>query len=160
MQITKKWLEKHEACMDAVEWVLDQTEKEEKALIKKALKINHFDWVNWYLPRRFTKKQNVMYAIFAAEKVLDIYEKQYPTDTRPREAIAAAKKCLQSPSRNAKSAAELAAWSARLAKSAAWSAKPAAWSAESTAWSAKSAAWAARSAVQKEIGKYGMSLLK
>jgi len=49
--------------------------------------------------------QYVSYAIFAAEQVLDIYEKQYPDDKRPRQAIDAAKKCLKDPSKKNKNAA-------------------------------------------------------
>ena len=130
------------------------------------------EWHKW------TKKDSVSLAIFAAELVLKNFEKEYPEDMRPREAIEAAKKVLKSDTAknrsaawsatgsaawSAKSAAKSAAWSAksaaesaRLAGSAAWSAKSAAESARLAgsaksarlAWSARSAAWSAKSAAE------------
>jgi len=102
----------------------------------------------------WTKKDSVSLAIFSAELVLENFEKKYPDDKRPRNAIEAAKKVFiddteenRSAWSAARSAAESAwsAWSAAesAARSAARSAaKSAAWSAESaeSAWSAKSAA--------------------
>lgn len=104
-------------------------------------------WVKW------TKKDSVAQAIYAAELVLDNYEKNYPNDLRPREAIEAAKKVLKndtvknrSAARSAARSAESAAWSA---ESAAESARPAARSAAWPAWSAaRSAAWSAWSAAE------------
>jgi hypothetical protein len=120
-------------------------------------------------------KQYVRYAIYAAEQVIDIYEKEYPKDNRPREAIKAAKKCLINPNKKNKLAAELAAesawsaarsaWSAaELAAGSAWSAAWSAWlAAESAAWlAAGSAAWSATEPkrIKLKILKYGMKLLR
>jgi len=84
-----------------------------------------------------------------AERVLPIFEKRFPNDYRPRQAIEAAKAWLQHPSKTAESAAS-AAWSAAesAAQSASWSAawfadRSAAQSAAWSAWSAASAAWSA-----------------
>jgi hypothetical protein len=138
---------------------------------------------------KWTKKDSLKLAIFSAEQVLHNFEKEFPSDKRPREAIEAAKKVLFKDTKEnrgasaesaawsaaesaAWSAAELAAWSA--AESAAWSAaESAAWSAarsarsaaESAAWSAaESAAWSvadsARSAMIKKITKYFDKLVK
>jgi len=162
MKITRKWLENHDACVDAVEWVNDQQDKDEIALIEKAVRINHFDWANWYVVRRFNKRKRVMYAIFAAEKVLNLFEKKYPKDMRPREAIAVARAYLKKPSKVTKKTA-WSAWSAArsAAGSAAESAGSAAWSAaESAAWSAGSARSGGERKLQKAIIKYGISLLK
>ena len=87
---------------------------------------------------KWTKKDSVALSIYAAELVIENFERQYPNDRRPREAIEAAKAWIINPCESTESAArsaESAAWSA---ESAAWSA---AWSAESAAWSARSAAW-------------------
>ncbi len=97
---------------------------------------------------KWTKKDSVAFSIYAAELVLDNYEKEYPDDKRPREAIEAAKKVLFKDTAKNRSAARFAAWSARSAAwsaagSAAWSAEFAAWSAELAAWSAELAAWSA-----------------
>ena len=99
--------------------------------------------VKW---KKWTKKDSVSLAIFAAELVINNYEKEYLNDKRPREAIEAAKLILKSDTKKnrsaARSAAESAAESAaRFARSAAWSA---AWSAARSAESA----WFARSAAE------------
>lgn len=101
---------------------------------------------------RWTKKDSVALAIFAAELTLANFEKGYPDDKRPRQAIEAAKKVLEADTEENRSAAELAAELAArsVARSAAESvARSAAWSA---AWSAaRSAESAARSAAGSEI---------
>ena len=104
------------------------------------------------------------FAIFCAKQCLKYYEKEYPNDKRPFEAIKAAEDYLDgkitldelnkkiSAAWSAKSAALSAAWSAaRSAESAARSAESAEWSAESAAWSAESAEWSAESAQNKEL---------
>ena len=86
---------------------------------------------------KWTKKDSVLLAIFAAELVLENYEKKCPKDLRPRKAIEAAKKVLKDDTEESRSAARSAAESAA---SAAWSA------AESAAWNA---AWSAASAAER-----------
>jgi hypothetical protein len=89
------------------------------------------------------RKQYLAYAIFAAEQVLENYEKQYPDDKRPRLAIEAAKKVLKNNSEQNRSAANSAAYSAY-----------------SAAYSAYSAACsAANSAMKLRILNYGIRLL-
>jgi hypothetical protein len=123
-------------------------------------------------------------AIFCAKQCLSNYEKEYPNDKRPFEAIKAAEDYYDgkislnklnekiSAAWSAKSAAESAAWSAEsAAESAAWSAKSAAESAaksaesaaksaESAAESAKSAESAAESAAKSAQNKYLLKLIK
>src|SRR3990172_9078830 len=78
------------------------------------------------------KKDSVELAIFAAELVIDLFEKEYPRDERPRKAIAAAKKYLIYPSADAAdaahaaahAAADAAAHAAHAAASAAYAAAP------------------------------------
>ena len=86
---------------------------------------------------KWTKKDSVALAVYSSELCLDDFEKIYPKDKRPREAIEAAKKWLKNPTKVNRSAA-------RSAESAAWSA----WSA------ARSAARSAESAVIKKISKW------
>ncbi len=100
-----------------------------------------------------------------AESFLDNFEKEYPSDKRPRQAIEAKRKWLTGEiSDEELSKAREAAWSAaRSAREAAWSAAGyAAWSAAEAAWyaagsarsarsaraAARSAAWSARSAAE------------
>jgi len=75
----------------------------------------------------WTKNDSVSLSIFAAELVLKNFESIFPADDRPRKAIEAAKKYLENPTEDnrsaARSAAESAAWSA--ARSAARSAQSA-----------------------------------
>jgi hypothetical protein len=92
---------------------------------------------------KWDKKDSVMLAIYAAELVIDIFEKQYPNDKRPRNAIEAAKTYLKAPNRAASAAAGDAAWAARAAAGAASAAGAAAWAASAAAGAA---AWAARDA--------------
>ena len=98
---------------------------------------------------KWTRKDSLSLAIYAAEKVLSNFEKEFPNDKRPREAIEAAKKVLFKDTKKNRDAVRSAAWSAEsaarsVAWSAAWSAESAAWSA---AWSAESAAWSAARSV-------------
>ena len=92
------------------------------------------------------------FAVWCAEQCLHEFEKKYPDDLRPRQAIEAKRKWLKGEISNeelyaASSAASSAAWSA--ASDSAWSA------ASDSAWSAaSSAAWsAARSAASDAQNK-------
>ena len=68
---------------------------------------------------KWTKKDSVALSIYAAELVIDNYEKIYPDDDRPRKAIEAAKAVLKNDTEENRSAAESVAGSA--ARSVAWS---------------------------------------
>jgi hypothetical protein len=68
---------------------------------------------------KWEKKDSVALAIYAAELVIDIFEKKYPHDDRPRKAIDAAKKWLKKPSADAAYAAHAAAHAAAYAADAA-----------------------------------------
>ena len=119
---------------------------------------------------KWEKKDSVSMAIYSAELCLEHFEKIYPNDKRPREAIEAAKRWIENPTEENGSAARLAARSARLAARSAWSAESAArsawsaamlaarlaarsaWSAESAAMLAESAAMLAESAARSAAG--------
>ena len=109
-----------------------------------------------------TYEQSVSYAVFAAEQVIDIYEKKYPDDKRPRQAIDAAKACIKNPSVKNKAAARAAwaaAWAAAGAAAGAAEAAGAAWAAAGAAAGAAEAAGAAAWAMKEKILKYGIKLL-
>jgi hypothetical protein len=93
---------------------------------------------------KWQKKDSVALAIFAAELVIENYEKIYPKDDRPRKAIEAAKNWIKNPRKETESAARSASWSARSASWSAWSAADAA--AESARSAARSASWSAADA--------------
>ena len=92
------------------------------------------------------KEESVKLAIFSAELVIDIYEKQYPNDDRPRKAIEAAKAYLKDPSDAAAYAANAAAYGAYAANAAAYAANAAANAANAAAYGAAYAANAAANA--------------
>lgn len=96
---------------------------------------------------KWSKKDSVLFSIYAARLVLDNFEKKYPDDKRPREAIEAAEKYVKTPTTKNKNAAR-SAWSARSAESAAWSAANAARSAASSAANAARSAWIAANAAR------------
>ena len=184
MKIDRKWLEEKGACSDGLEWFLKEGITDPVKGIENLVKKDHWEWANWLIVRVMTRPQYLAYAIFAAEQVIEIYEKKYPDNKRPRKAIDAAKAVLikDTPeTRAAAGAAGAAAWAARAAagdaaRDAAWSAAGAAWSAAGDAWSAAGsamdAAWsAARDArdaagdaalnkMRTRIINYGIGLLK
>ena len=69
------------------------------------------DWLIWWLERAGLMDQAlaVRIAIGCAERVVGIFEKKYPEDKRPREAIEAAKNWLADPSDKKKKAAAASA---------------------------------------------------
>jgi len=151
MKLTKQILTDLKACTEAVDYFeVNKLEgKKLKYCIKKSLKDNHFAWCNWLVVRLMTNKQNIQYAIFAAEQVISIFEEKYPEDNRPRKAIEAAKNYLNKPNKETASAAYAAyAASAANAASAAYAAASAAYAASAAAYVsyASSAAYAASAA--------------
>ena len=168
---------KSNACADGYEWsvkTLKDKPMNAEEFIKLLVKDEKYQWANWVLVRIFDKTNNIKYAIYAAEQVIDIYEKEYPDDKRPRKAIKAAKEYLKNPSANAANAAYAAAnaanatyatanaayaaaYSAANAAYAAYSAYAAAYSAANAAYSAANAA---EMAMRIKIINYGIKLLK
>jgi hypothetical protein len=135
MKLTKEWLAEKDACSEGVKWFLNQKENDSVKVIKKLVIDNHWDWANWLIVRVMTRPQYLAYAIFAAEQVIDIFDKKYPKDKRPRQAIDAAKEVLKNDTPAVWAAAVDAAGDARASAWAAW----AAGDARASAW----AAWAA-----------------
>ncbi len=90
---------------------------------------------------KWEKKDSVALAIYAAELVIDIFEKVYPDDKRPRNAIEAAKNYLKNPTPAARAAAGAAwaAWAVARAAGAAAGAAGAAGAARAAAGAAEAA---------------------
>ena len=158
MKITKEWLQKEKACIDGLEWFTKQNKEFEPVpLLNLLIKKNQLDWSNWLLVRVMEYKQYVSYAVYAAEQVIDIFEKEFPDDKHPREAIEAAKKCIENPNDENKKEAARLAYSTANAASAAYRAeynaanRAAYWAAESAAYS--TADWAAYWAVDWAAGR-------
>ena len=152
MNIIQQQLKDWSACTDGYEWACGIL-KDKPMDVKEFLKItadHRLDWANWVIVRVMTYDQYVSYAVYAAEQVIDIYEKKYPDDKRPREAIEAAKKCI-----GLKGAALAAARAAGdAARDAAWAAGDAARDA------ARAAGDAAKEQMQIKILEYGLSLIE
>src|ERR1019366_3169361 len=151
-KLTEKWLRDLRPCADGLSFA----ESCGFDFAKIYDTCEQGDWLFWLLKNsvKITQEQSVILACECAKRVLVHFEKEYPKDMRPREAIDAALLYVQKPTAKNKSAARSAAWSA--ARSAESAARSAAWSAESAAWSAawsaesaaRSAAWSAESAAR------------
>lgn len=110
MKITKKWLQKLNACSDGVEWFEEQATTDPVELIKYAIKSDNGDilnYANWGIIKYFKNKRKylVRYALYAAKQVLYVFEDKHPDDKRPRQAIRAAEKWLKYPTKKNRDAA-------------------------------------------------------
>ena len=90
MEITKEWLNEKGACSEGVEWFSHSSHSEPLIVLKNLISEDHLDWANWLIVRVMDRMRYLRYAIYAARQVLDIFEKKYPADNRPRKAIEAA----------------------------------------------------------------------
>jgi hypothetical protein len=187
MVITKEFLKGHKACTESYKWVIENNliGLDNEEFINKLMEADRFNDANWLITKLFDKKQAVRYAVNAAELVIDIFEKEYPKDNRPRLAIAAAKKYLSEPNRFDAQAAYDAFYSAvqaaydafypaaQAAYSAVYSAAQAAYSAAQAAQATYSAAQAAQAvysainaaayangSIKNQIIEFGLKLLK
>ena len=123
MEITDKFLRiDNHACDEGYKWWLyNEKPTDVIATAKKLNSEDHNDWASWLIVRFMSNEQKVQYAIFSAEQVIDIFEKKYPNDDRPRKAIEAAKNYLKDKSKKkayAADAADAAAYAAYAADAA------------------------------------------
>ena len=149
MKITMEWLKEKDACVAGVQWFKAQKKTDAIDVLNALIKDNQLEWANWTIVQVMSRPQYLAYAIFAAEQVIDLFEKKYPEDSRPRKAIQAAKVVLKNDTAENRAAAWEAGEAARAA-GAAWAADAAAWAAAwaaaGEAWAAEAAAWAVRAA--------------
>ena len=94
MKISIKKVKSLKPCNDGLVWYEKNGSTD---LLKTLLKVDkrYPAWARWLFTRLMTKKENLKIAIFSAEQVLNIFEKKYPNDNRPRNAIEAAKEVLR-----------------------------------------------------------------
>ena len=102
--ITKEWIRDKNPCAKALKW-WDKKERDPMKILNLLMKEKKYDWANWFIVRIMTYAQYVDYAVYAAEQLIDIYEKKHPDDNRLRTTIASAKKCIKNPSVKNKHAA-------------------------------------------------------
>ena len=95
---------------------------------------------------RWEKRDSVEMSVYAAELVVENFEKVFPNDTRVRDTINLVNKYLTDPS----SVTEDKLWSAA---ESAWSAEWSAWSAEESAWSAE---WSSNVGVMQGSSNVGV----
>src|SRR6185436_13705649 len=128
MKITNKFLDKQNACKEGRNYYSINKFKSDRELLLSCQRDKHDDWANWVLVRLMTRKQKVRYACFAAKQVLHLFEKEFPDDARPRQAISAALKCARhntkknrEASRVASEAVSESSWAAsRASEAASW----------------------------------------
>ena len=138
MKITEKWLREQDACGEGVRWFKNQEKSDSIEVLEALIAEGQLEWANWLIVRVMKRKQYIAYAIFAAEQVISIYEKEYPNDDRPRKAIDAARQVLENDTAKNRDAA----WA--VACDAAWAAARA----------------AAERSMLLRILEYGMGLMK
>ena len=154
MKLTMKKLETWRACTVGKEWFAGQAETDGKKIVETLITEKHLNWASWLVVRLLTRADKIRYAIYAAEQVIDIYERTYPDDKRPREAIEAAKTYLNNPTEaNKRAAADAAAAYAAAYAYAAYAAADAA--ADAAATDAATAY-----AMKEKIIRYGLTLVK
>ena len=105
------------ACKEAIDWFVENCKDNcsTEEAVDTLYKSNHteaFEWSNWILTRLLTDVNKIKYAVFAARKVLSIFEKQYPDDLRPRLAIEGVEKFIYDGSEVNKDACAAAAYAA------------------------------------------------
>ena len=99
MKITEKWLKDNTACQPGIDWFNDQSETDAEKLMIAAVESDNADYLEWMIEAMLNGKkiEAVKVAVFAAELVIDIFEKEYPDDKRPRKAIEAAVAWIDNP---------------------------------------------------------------
>jgi hypothetical protein len=153
MKLTLEILQEKGACEESIERFGKEYCFTVEQAIKMMIKEKLYDWCNWLLSKLLSEDDNIRYAIFAAEQVIHIFDKQYPEDKRPRNAIDAAKKYLEIKNSITARAA------ARAAGDAAWAARAAARAARDAAWAAGAAGNAAKEKLQRKIIRYGLKMI-
>ena len=180
MMFNDKWVEEKKPCEAGLAFLNTQTDKSAVSVINALVVAKHYDWATWALTNSFTKRQNVVFAIYAAEQVIDIFEKEVPGEERPRASIETAKRWLKGEATEeecrvaadaayASSAYYAAAYAASSASYASYAAASSASSAAASyaygyasraASSASASASAAASAMREKIVAYGLTLLQ
>lgn len=134
MIINLELLEKHHACDEGVEYFKENyTEIELNKLLSELMHLNKFSWCNWIISKLLNRENKIRYAIFSAELVLHLFEKEFPSDKRPRQAIEAAKNYLINKNIDAAYAAARSAYAATRAAASATTSTPASHKAASAA---------------------------
>ena len=131
---------KNNACEEAIKWLDSNKEHSDEWLWGHCTRP---DWMVWFLRHSsidLPKTTWVRIAVACAEAVLGVFEKKYPLDSRPRQAIEAAKAWLANPTSAAAHAATaanaahaaLSAYASYAADAASYAAHAASYAADAT----------------------------
>ena len=125
MELNRKKLNELKACSAAMDVYNKRPETDPVVIINLLIdgcdelddksERTRFEWANWLIVRLLSRKDAVRYAVFASEQVIEIFEKIYPEDKRPRQAIDTTKAWLEDDTVETRNAASAAAASAAAA---------------------------------------------
>jgi len=106
--ITKEWLAEKGACTRAIKAIL-RRKGDTKAIIKELIETGRFDGLNWLIKQDVMSRERIIrLTIEVIKPKLYLYEKEYPDDKRPCEAIRAAEQCLEANTSENRAATRLA----------------------------------------------------
>ena len=165
-QVTLEYLEGLNACLSGIRYYQTLGGITDPAqVIRACIRDEKFSHARWLMARLLDRPGKIAWAIFSAEQVIEIYEKRYPGNKAPRNAIEAAKAVLQNDSPESREAARVArraadATYAYAAYAAAYAAADAADAAAYAADAADAADAASRREMRIRILEYGITLLE
>ncbi len=154
-QVTLEYLEGLNACSSGIRYyqtlggIADPTQ-----VIRACIRDEEFSHARWLMARLLSRPGKIAWAIFSAEQVIEIYEKRYPDNKAPRNAIEAAKAVLENDSPESREAAHLAQRAAADAAATAYATAYAAYADAATAYAAADAAAAAAAAYATAYAAY------
>jgi hypothetical protein len=92
MIVTKEQLKALYPCIDGYEYWLKVNKPDLEEFMIQAWEDGYVNWANWLFVRVVPRELYLKYAIYSAELSLPIFEKCFPYDRKPRNAIKIAKK--------------------------------------------------------------------
>lgn len=79
-EITSRYLQDIGACQDAREQFRKELNGGHGLSVSRVFtrlkQVNRLDWANWLIVRLMTHEQQIRYAIYAAEQVINLYEER------------------------------------------------------------------------------------
>tara|TARA_R110000824_G_scaffold47353_2_gene134922 strand:+ start:2943 stop:3506 length:564 start_codon:yes stop_codon:yes gene_type:complete len=139
MTITKEKLIELNACKDGYKYWLECNESDLVKFMRRCIKDEKYNWAMWLFYRVVEPRTRTRSCIYSASLVLHIFEENYPDDNRPRDAIKAARRWVNSPIEKNRRSATTAAGAAYDAADAAAYTAAAADAADTAAYTADSA---------------------
>ena len=71
MKITLQWLDKKQACGDAIKLFQQQNETDSEKILQILIDQKKYSWANWLIVRLMNYRQHISYADFLSEQVID-----------------------------------------------------------------------------------------